>query len=504
MDDFLRDLKAAYSQDPESQQFLKPNRQGSSPFYLQHGYIVTTNSTGTRLYIPANGGLRQRLLKEYHDSNLAGHLGMDKTYECLSRHYFWPTMRTDVREYVRTCPSCQANKGTNTKPIGVLNPLPIPARKWEQTTTDLITQLPKTSRGHDAIAVFVDKLTKMVHIVPTVTKVTAPQFARLYFDNVVRLHGLQRSIVSDRDPRFTSKFWEALTKLCGTNLARSTAYHPQTDGQTERANRTLEEILRAYVDARQHDWDLHLTAAEFAINNAPSVSTGQSPFYLNYGYHPLTPATIELDPIIGNQGAIDFMQRWEQDLSRAKQLLQQAQERQKKFADQRRQDHVFKSGDNVMLSSANLNIPGGSKFTARWLGPFKVLDVISPVALRLALPSTMKIHPVIHVSRLKPYHSSDSYPGRDYSRPTPIIGEDIYLAERILDKRLVKRGKQQRAEYLVQWQGYPIYEATWEPASNLLGDDIRRLMADFDATWQPKAQPRPTRASSNRLRQHQA
>ncbi|GAB4820780.1 hypothetical protein N2152v2_007826 [Parachlorella kessleri] len=276
---------------------------------------------GQRLYIPpAADSLRRQLLEEYHDTRLAGHLGMDKTLGCLERNYWWPTLRADVREYVGTCPCCQANKGTNTKPIGVLHPLPIPTRKWEMVTTDLITQLPRAPSGKDAIAVFVDKLTKMVHLAATTTTVTAPEFARLYFDNVVRLHGVQRSIVSDRDPRFTSKFWEALHTLQGTSLSRSTAYHPQTDGQTERANRTLEEMLRAYVDTETRNWDDHLAAAEFAINNAPHASSGQSPFYLNFGQHPLLPATMDL-AVLGqkqNQAGIDFASQTEADLQRAK------------------------------------------------------------------------------------------------------------------------------------------------------------------------------------------
>jgi hypothetical protein len=392
-------------------------------------------------------------------------------------------MRQDVAEYVRTCPSCQANKGRTTKPIGLLQPLPIPDGKWEVTSTDFIVQLPKTANGYDAIAIVVDKLTKMVHLIPTTTTVTAPQFARLYFDNVVRLHGFQRSIISDRDPRFTSQFWEALAKLCGTNLARSTAYRPQTDGQTERVNRKLEEILRAYVDTRQHNWDTHLSAAEFVINNAPSSSTGYSPFYLNYGYHPLLPATMDTTSITGLkvQAAVDFATSMAQDLTKAKEFLHQAQERQKKYADKKLQEHVFSVGDKVWLSTTNLRIPDTSKFTSKWIGPYTITAIVSPLAMRLDLPTNMRIHPVIHVSRLKPYHSSDSFGVRSYPRPPPIDSDDIFLVERILDRRVVGAGRSRRFEYLVQWQGYPIYEATWEPASNLLGADAQRLRSEFDS-----------------------
>ncbi len=159
---------------------------------------------------------------------------------------------------------------------------------------DFITSLPPTANGYDAILTVVDRRTKMTHFAPCRTTATAPEVAELYFATITRLHGLQKSIISDRDPKFTSKFWEELTKLWDTRLGRSTAYHPQTDGQTERAHRVIQEVLRSYVSERHTDWDKRLPAAEFALNNALSASTGESPFYLNYGYHPLTPSTVDL------------------------------------------------------------------------------------------------------------------------------------------------------------------------------------------------------------------
>src|SRR6185312_10187671 len=165
---------------------------------------------------------------------------------------------------------------------------------WQQVSMDLITQLPRSKAGNDAIVVFVDKLTKMVHYVATTTTVTAPQLATLFMREVVRLHGVPESILSDRDPRFTANFWRAFWSQLGTTLTMSTAYHPQTHGQTERANRTLEEMLRARINFQQADWDAHLAAAELAINNASQASTVFSPFFLNYGQHMRLPLDNEL------------------------------------------------------------------------------------------------------------------------------------------------------------------------------------------------------------------
>src|SRR5690349_24923335 len=148
---------------------------------------------------------------------------------------------------------------------------------------DFIIQLPTTKAGFDAIMVFVDTFSKMVHLAPTKTTASAPDTTHIFFDQVIKLHGLPKSIVSDRDAKFTSKFWKSVFHTMGTKLAMSTAFHPQTDGQTERANRTLEDMLRAFTSYRQDDWDSHLTAAEFACNNAPNVSTGMSPFKINSG-----------------------------------------------------------------------------------------------------------------------------------------------------------------------------------------------------------------------------
>jgi hypothetical protein len=217
---------------------------------------------GNRIFVPSDDGIRQSIMKEYHDTPVSGHVGIQKVCEMLSRKWYWPKMGKDVEEYIRSCPQCQQNKPSNQKPIGLLQPLPIPERRWQQVTMDLITQLPKSKKNNDAIVVFVDKLSKMVHYAPTTTNIDAVGLAELFISNVVRLHGVPESIVSDRDARFTSNFWKSLWNQMGTKLKMSTSFHPQSDGQTERANRTLEEGLRAYVSINHDDWDDHLSLLE--------------------------------------------------------------------------------------------------------------------------------------------------------------------------------------------------------------------------------------------------
>ena len=184
--------------------------------------------------------LRTDIIREHHAPPLAGHVGTTKTSRALLRTFWWPKLRLDVGDFITKCHQCQVNKPTNQKSAGLLHPLPIPEANWDSISTDLITKLPKTNSGYDAILVWVCRLSKMVHICPTTTEVSAKGWAECFTREVVRLHGLPKSIVSDRDPRFTSTFWSEVCTLLGIKQNMSTSFHPQTDGQTERANRTLE------------------------------------------------------------------------------------------------------------------------------------------------------------------------------------------------------------------------------------------------------------------------
>jgi hypothetical protein len=404
-------------------------------------------------------------------------LGKDKTLEQVKRRFYWPRMDADVLQYVRTCDACQRNKPSQQATPGLLMPLPIPDYPWQQVTMDLITQLPKSRLGHDAIVVFVDKLTKMVHLVATSTNVTAPQLASIFWETVVRHHGLPSSIVSDRDPRFTGHFWQALWKCMGTQLTMSTAYHPQTDGQTERANRTLEEMLRSYVAFNQKDWDEHLVAAEVAFNGSKHASTGFTPFYLNNGREAMVPLDLALEEArtLRQPNAAETIRRLHQDLELAKEHLLKAQQRQAHHADQHRRDVVFKVGDQVLLSTKHLKMIGSAdraaKFSYKYIGPFNIKRVVNKNAYELDLPPQLQIHPTLSVDRLKAYHDGRlAFPLRTRidDRPPPAVAStdgDEYEVESVL----AKRGTGARTEYLVRWKGWPLWEATWERRSGLQG-----------------------------------
>ena len=488
----LADIKEAAQSDPAYRAALASKQQrdatASSPRLLVRRGLVYLGESD-RLYVPADAALRTRLLHECHDAPTAGHLGKDKTLEQVKRRFYWPGMDSDVLQYVRTCDACQRNKPSQQAKAGLLQPLPIPDHPWQQVTMDLITQLPKSHRGHDAIVVFVDKLSKMVHLAATKTEVTAPQLAEIFWETVVRHHGLPSSIVSDRDPRFTGHFWRALWKCLGTQLTMSTAYHPQTDGQTERANRTLEEMLRSYVSFQQKDWDEHLVAAELAFNASKHASTGFSPFYLNGGREvsvPLDLALEEARTATRQPDAVARVKQLHRDLEAAKEHLRKAQQRQAHHADKHRREVHFQVGDEVLLSTEHLKLIGGgdrkAKFTYKYIGPFKIKRVVNDNAYELHLPPQMQIHPVLNVSRLKAYHDGRvAFPlrARADTRPPPAVTSsdgDEYEVEGIL----AKRGKGARTEYLVRWKGWPTWEATWERRQNL--DGAAKVVEAFEAT----------------------
>ena len=346
-------LKEAYGRDRNFQDdAMRDGRMqdcGGLWYLPQHGQLV--------LCIPDSDDLKHWALRECHDNPLGGHFGIAKTMDRLTRTFYWPSIARTARAYVRSCEACQTNKSSNQQKGGLLQPLPIPQRPWESVSMDFIVSLPKSlPDGFDCILVVVDRLTKMAHFLPTVTEVTAQGTANLFFSNIFRHHGLPKSLVTDRDSRFTSNFWRALFKACGTELAMSTAYHPQTDGQTERMNRTLEDALRAYVAPQQTDWPRHLIAIEVAYNDSKQASTNQSPFFLNYGIHPLMPHQLITQEPNQVPAADNYLERLESAIAAAREALTHAQQRQEMYANKERRDVQFTMGDLVRLSTENLKI----------------------------------------------------------------------------------------------------------------------------------------------------
>lgn len=472
----VEQILAAYNRDPICQEILLKHQQqnNTSTWQVDEQGLIKRHQL---VLIPDDKELRTLLIMCHHDEPTASHRGVAKTVDLLSREFYWKNLAADVKEYVNTCHSCQLNKISNLAPLGLLQPIETPDTPWHTATLDFITHLPLTKAGHDCIAVYTDKTTKQVHFAATKTTIDAEGVAALTIDTVVKHHGVPVHIISDRDVRINSSYNREFWKALGTKLKMSTAFHPQTDGQTERANRTLEEQLRNYVNYQQDNWDVHLPLVEFAYNNTVHSSTGYSPFFLNYGRHPATPVAQQLlvgkGPISSpNAAAGDRLEQMYDALMDAQRRIKKSQEQQKKQADKHRRDQSLKPfgvGDLVLLSTVNLPKQGGrtQKFDPRRIGPFKITKVLSSLNYELELPSSLsRVHNVFHVSLLTPYRQTDAFPTRPivHTRPPANIiddKEEVYEVEQILDDR-TRGGKK---EYRVHWKGYPIHESTWEPES---------------------------------------
>jgi hypothetical protein len=354
-------------------------------------------------------------------------------------------------------------------------------------TQDAVSGLPRTRRGHDAIQVYVERLAKLKHFSASRSTDGAVEMASGFVHNVVRLHGVPESVVSDRDPRFTAHYYAELSRLMGTSLRMSTARHPQTDGQSEREIRSLVTALRAFCNDHQDDWDDYLDMLELGFNSTVQASTQRSPHELVYGVAPRLPIDVALDTLTPRvPAAVDRAARMKQALDFARGALRTAQERQVRNADRHLRTLQLAIGDQVLLQTEGLQLRGfGNKLSSRFVGPFPVTKIINRNAYQLQLPPQLKaLHPVFNISRLKPYIASNpkfaTRPQR-FDRPPPEAdadtnGDAVFEVERIV----AARGRGRGLRYLVAWKGYPPEENTWEQRSSLV--NAREALAEFEAT----------------------
>ncbi len=242
----LPEIKKAYKNDP----WFKVTKNIATLFKKDGLWW-----RGDQLVIPNNERMKEKVLLQAHNSKFAGHPGRTKTYDLVTRQYWWPGVRKSVTKHCHECDSCQRVRQDNQKSTGLYQPLPIGHAPWASVTMDLITQLPPTKDGNTAIVVFTDKLTKMIHIIPTITKYTAPILADIFLQNVFRFHGMPETFLSDRDSKFNSTFWKEFFRICNVKINMSSSYHPQTDGQTEVVKKSIENYRRRFGAEKQDDWD---------------------------------------------------------------------------------------------------------------------------------------------------------------------------------------------------------------------------------------------------------
>ena len=380
---------------------------------------------------------------------------------------------------MKGCNSCQRNKNHIEQPAGKLIPNSILEKLWSHILVDFITKL-LLAQGYDLILVIVDRLTKMVYFIPTTKKTSAEGLARLFRDNVQKLHGLSKSISLDKGPQFAVELIKELNQMLGIKSKMSTAFHPQTDRQMERVNQELEQYLRIFIDHRQEHWPDWLETAEFAYNNKAHSSTKISSFRENYRQDPRM--GFETGKKGKYEGAERFVTKIKEIQEKAKAVLEKVQEEMKKYTDRKRTEvDEYKVGDLVMLSTKDLKYQmvrrRTEKLMERFIGPYKIKKIVLTNAVELELPSVVRIHPVVNVSRI--YRYIGQVEGQKKKQPALVIieGEEEWKVERILNKQQI-RGKD---KYLVQWKGFTAESDTWEGIENL--GNTKEAVEEFEREY---------------------
>ncbi|CAA0840424.1 Unknown protein, partial [Striga hermonthica] len=407
-----------------------------------------------RVYVPDSGQLREQILQHFHDSKVGGHSGIYRTWMRIANTFFWPGQQSTVHNYIARCDDCQRTKSDSRRPSGLLQPLPVPEAIWEDITMDFIEGLPN-SNGFDGVMVVVDRLTKYAHFIPITHPYTARSIARLFVEYVMKLHGAPRSIVSDRDRIFMSSFWSEFFKLQGTKLSMSSAYHPQTDGQTEVTNRTLEQYLRCYVHQFPKRWENFLPWAEYWYNTTYHESTKMTPFELVYGRKPPTLVNYSEGNTVNDEVGCELEER-DLMLRELKRKLEGSINRTKAFADGKRREENFAPGEYVYLKlrpfrQRTTAQRAATKLGVRNYGHYQILKRIGQVAYRVELPESSQIHPVIHVSQLKRSLGE----AQKYCEELPTTAADgraIIRPRQAIEYRKVKRAGRYRWEVLVDWE----------------------------------------------------
>ena len=468
VDDFWSRLRQGYAHDPA---FKTPDPRYSFDNHLMCYFL------GHKLVIPDYDSLRKQILLWHHVHPWHAHMGISRTQHLIMDAFFWPGISKDISDFISQCHSCQVMKSIG-KQDSVLSPLPIPTASWRVISLDMITQLPRTRSDFDCIVVFVDQFSKMVRLIPAKSTLDGPGFSKLFFQHVYPHYGLPLGICSDRGVQWNNKFFRDICDHMGIKLSLTYSYHPRANGQVERLNRVIEEALRHFVSPAHDDWDTFLPHIEFSINSSRNNATGCTPFQLNRITPPLSPTAIAFKLPESRQLNAAVLHRMyyhlaKQSLSEAKQSMWAGYVKPSVLA-------RYQVGKPVLLSTAKLSTYHPSlrrKFTARWLGPCKIIELVGSRAARIELPATLQsnqLHDVFHFSCLKPYIDSHLHESTPIAGSPPANEDESFEVESILDyvksyTRRTKSGKLTRhgPRYKVRWKGYSSEHDLWLPVSEL-------------------------------------
>ena len=534
--DLGKAIQAAYLEDKDFKDIYRLTRQSMESLtkvemsmcrkYSQsEGLLYYTDKVGDtpKLVVPRNQGnsLRLTTLFEGHDA-LAHCGGGTKLFDKLHKRFWWPTLHKDCVAYVESCKTCRTNASVQKRPEGGMETHPIPEGRWDVIHMDFITDLPLTAKGHDAILVVHDKVTKYAHFIPAAKTDTAEDTANRLFASVFSLHGLPQQLISDRDRLFTARFFAQLMRILGVKQTMGTSYQHNFNGASERLNRTVEVMLRNVVgEHTERDFDNYLPLIEWSYNTTVHDSIGVSPFYAQWGYEPRTSLqlTEALDEDPDRHRSLDeYVKHQQEVLTQVREALKEAQLTMELYTNRtRRNPEDIKVGDEVYLSTKNLGESHfkqtARKLQPRFTGPFRVEAKLSEYTYKLDLSKVKgmsRLHPVFHIAllwkskptpedlknRFRDETAESAYSAADLSgdtvngSETPELAaaqtgmtEGVYAVEEILDRK--KDGNSYK--YLVKWRGYGPEDNSWEPRRNLMGTGAKKLAKAMDAKAAAKA-----------------
>jgi hypothetical protein len=433
------------------------------------------------------------VMKEVHDSEFTGaHLGVKKSMKKLQQRFWWPTYRRDLEYWIRSCEMCGSRKPHHIQNTGELMSIPVVGQPWDMVGVDILS-LPTTKNGNKYVIVFMDYLTKWPEAVP-MKNISARDVAQVFISEVLCRHGVPKMLLSDRGGNFLSDLMTQVLHQTGTVKLNTTSYHPQTDGLVERFNRTLTEMLTMYCHQHKTEWDELLPLVLFAYRTSEQASTRMDPFFLTYGRLANFPITASVEDIGSIPSHEKFAQKLVDDLDQArtaaKIAIQKAQDVQKSDYDRRHEPGpTFQIGEKVWVQHVTVTNDRIPKMDHTWFGPFEIKEQTSALNYRVKDLSNSGPSKIVHVSRLKQYHSPENRV-IDKNEPVSVhpvseglqkeeIKEDIgelvpgdYEIEAILDKKKKKLGRKFHVHYLIKWKGYPESENSWIRAHQIDAPDL--------------------------------
>jgi hypothetical protein len=465
--DLVSQLLAANRESTELEPMRAQARAGAQNWELRNGLLLWQE----RLVVPTEGTLRAQLLNEVHAQVSTAHPGISKTKLLVAQNYWWKGLSSDVSDYVHSCRACRKATVPRDRTPGYLHSLPIPDRPWQHVSMDY-KSFPAAKDGLDNLFVVVDRFCKQAVSIPCSKSANARDMARMYIERIYCRYGAPQTIVSDRGPQFISSFWNEFTRILGVKLKLSTAYHPQTDGQTEIVNQYIDLRLRPFINYYQDDWPELIPMVDYAQLTLPHESLGMmSPFEVQYGYKPNTSwnwepaeeAPKNAREKLNREEAQAYAQRMHKAWEKAKECLQRTQEVHARSANKRCRSVDFGVDDYVYVLAKNWRRERPSaKLDSQMEGPWPIIAQEGH-SFRLGLPSSMKIHPVFSADRLRKAKDAP-LPGQVAEKAEPIVVQDEleWELEEVLACKL-ERGK---LKYRARWVGWE-EDPEWYPASDL-------------------------------------